>query len=439
MAASARLLAARILLDMETRGPTLAERLAGADLNALPARERAFLYELVHGVLRARGSLDAALSPLLSRSLARLDPPVRTVLRLGAHQILSLRVPDRAAVSESVDLLRATAPRSATRGGAGLVNAVLRRLAREGAAASADPERDPRGWLVSTGSLPEWLADRWLGALGPEVAVARARSFRQQRRRCDLRLNERRHPEAARGARAELALEPLTVPAGFATSDNAGAARLAERGIVFIQDQGSQIVAAVSAQGSRILDLCAAPGAKTTAMSDALIGRGEDRGAIIALEASTRRVATLARLVRLWGGENIHCVQADGRHPPLCGGFDSVLVDAPCSGLGTLGRNPDLRWRVTPEDLPRHALLQRELLEAAAAQVARGGLLVYSTCSLEREENEDIVEAFLAQHDAFVPGPVPAWADTFRDGRYLRVLPEEHGGDGFFVAVMRRP
>ena len=406
----------RVLLDVEGRGPTLADRLARKDVAALDTRERAFLHELVLGTLRHRGALDHAIEKLSGRRIAELQPAsLVAILRLAAYQLLNLRVPDRAAVSEAVELAKDGAPRAG-----GLVNAVLRRLAREGAPPTPDAATDPLGWLTTTGSLPTWLAERWIAELGPAGAIARADVFLQPAP-THLRLNPRRPEAQERLAAAGVALEPLDVPGAFRARAAVPAELLAD-GSVYAQDAGSQRVAHLAAGGRRTLDACAAPGSKTTLLADLA-----PDGTVIAMEFVAKRRRTLRELVARWGSPNVHVVGGDGLQPPFAAEFDRILLDAPCSGLGTLGRHPDIRWRVTPPDLERHATRQARLLAALATRVAPGGELVYSTCSLEPEENEGVVLPFLARHREFR-----------RDGGAWRTLPEETGGDGFFAAVLRR-
>jgi 16S rRNA (cytosine967-C5)-methyltransferase len=427
VATEARRLALAVLLDVEGRGPTLGDRLAAPDVEALAPRDRAFLHELVLGTLRRRGALDAALAPLSAKPLDELDAPVRAILRLAAHQIVHLRVPDRAAVSEAVELAKERAPR-----GSGFVNAVLRRLARAGAPAEPDAARDPLAWLTSTGSLPAWLAARWLARLGAADAVARARVLLQEPTTA-VRLNPR-HPDAeAHAAAAGLTLERGTVPGAFRVT--AGRPQeLAAAGLLHAQDEGSQLVAHLAAGPGRTLDACAAPGGKATLVGD-LVGAG---GVVVAGELAPGRRHTLAGLVARWGARNVHVVGADGLRPPFLGGFDTVLLDAPCSGLGTLARHPDIRWRVQPEDLARHARRQGALLDSLAQVVRPSGRLVYATCSSEPEENEDVVTRFLERRRDFRVLDLPAWAEPFRDGASVKTRPETDGGDAFFAVVLGR-
>lgn len=407
----------------------LAERLALEDVARLEPRERGFAHELVLGSLRRRGALDFALRRLVERPIDELDAPVRRILRLGAHQLLHLRVPDRAAVSQSVELARVSAPRAS-----GLVNAVLRRLAREGSPTWPDAQRDPLGWMTSAGSLPAWLAERWLERLGREPALARAQALSHPAP-VSVRLNPRRPEAAARLDAAGVSLRALDVPGAFVvTGGDPGP--LAASGFVYLQDQGSQLVGHLAAEGGApLLDACAAPGGKTALAADVLPGGA----CIVAAESSPRRLRTTAALLQRWGAQGVHIVGADGRQPPFLGPFRSVLIDAPCSGLGTLARRPDLRWRAQAGDPARQARRQRELLEALAPLVARGGRLVYAVCSLEPEEGENLVTGFIAAHPDFVVETnLPDWSACFREGAWLRTRPERDGGDGFFAAVLRR-
>jgi len=426
MPTPARALALELLLDVERGGATLGDLLASPHIEALPPRERGFLHELVLGTLRTRGAIDHSLQALLERPLSRLEPRVRAALRLGAYQLLSTRVPARAAVSESVDLVGASR-------GRGIVNAVLRRLARTGPVAEPDRVAEPLSWLVTRGSLPRWLAERWVERLGPRGAVRRAEALLEPPPTV-VRLNPR-FPDATRRLRdAGIEWQELAVPGALLV--RGGRIReLTLEAAVFPQAQGSQLAAHMAAESGRVLDACAAPGGKAMLVAD-LLG---ERVTVIAQEASPRRLATLARLTRTWGSPNVRCLGGDAARPPFGTTFDSVLLDAPCSGLGTLAGKPDLRWRlVAGDDLQRQARRQATLLAASAALVRSGGRLVYATCSTEPEENEGVVEAFLRHRSGFAPAEVPEWAQVFADGPYLRVLPERGGGDGFFVSALRR-
>jgi 16S rRNA (cytosine967-C5)-methyltransferase len=230
-------------------------------------------------------------------------------------------------------------------------------------------------------------------------------------------------------------LDPVALIVPGAWEARAGRpADLATEGVIHLQDQGSQLVAHLAARPGRVLDACAAPGGKATLMGD-LLGSG---GRVIAAERSRVRLGTLAAWCARWDAANVAVVGADALHPPFAGPFDSVLLDAPCSGLGTIGRHPDIRWRVAPAELERQATRQRALLESLAPLVATGGRLVYATCSSEPEENEQVVAPFLGAHPDFRTVPLPDWAHRFADGPFARTRPEEHGGDAFFAAVLER-
>lgn len=415
MATPARVLAFQVLRDAD-RGPgTLADRLARPDVAGLDPRDRGFLHELVLGTLRRRGALDHALAPLLDRPLERVDADLVWALRLGAHQLLHLRVPARAAVDEAVELARSTRPR-----GAGFVNAVLRRLAREG---PPQEPGEPLAWLTSAGSLPDWIARRWLARFGPKGAIERARRA-QLEPAAVFRLNPRVPDALERATAAGLEARPLDLPGAFL----AGAGRPADlhaQGILYLQDEHAQRIGRLAAGPGRTLDACAAPGGKATLIADLVHATG---GRVVAAEASRARLATLARLAALWGCPNLAIVGADARRPPFSASrFEQVLLDAPCSGLGTLARNPDLRWRVREGDLASHAARQRDLLAAVAPLVRPGGRLVYATCSSEPEENAAVVTGFLEAHAGFTRLPLPSEAATL-----------ETGDAGFFAAVLGR-
>ena len=427
MATRARQIAFRLLGRVGRSTLPLADLLAASGADALPARDRDLVHELTLGTLRRRGRLDHVLEPLVDRPLSRLDEAVRNALRLGAYQLLFTRVPAHAAISEAVDLARAVRG-----GGAGLVNAVLRRLDRDGPRALPDAASDALGWLTTEGSLPPWLAERWLARLSAPVAVARAQAALAVPQTI-FRLNPRHADAAAHLEAAGVLSRPLAVPRALGLEHGRLAPHL-EAGLAYAQDLGSQLVAQLAAAPGTTLDACAAPGGKALLIADEVGATGR----VIAAEPSARRLASLAAAVARWGATNVHCVRADARRPPFCRGFATVLLDAPCTGLGTLARNPDIRWRASPENLQRQSERQRELLLALAPTVEPGGRLVYSTCSLEPEETTDVVAAFLDAAPGFEPAAVPGWAEPFRVGSAHGTCPERDTGDGFYVAVLGR-
>ncbi len=407
---------------------TVADALAAPGAEALDERDRSFLQELVLGTLRRRGWLDHVLSGLSSRPLETLTPGVLDALRLGAYQLLSLRVPDHAAVSESVELARAAEARSA-----GFANAILRRLQREGPPEPPDPVADPLGWLTTAGSLPRWLAERWLGRLGPRGAVSRARSLLDPLPTY-FRANPRVADAAARLAAAGVLSKETAVPGALERIEGR-LSPLSAEGLLYVQDAGSQMVAHLAAAPGLVLDACAAPGGKALLMADA----GGPGTRVIAADASRRRASTLARLRSRWGASSVSVLAADARCPPFeTAAFDSVLLDAPCSGLGTLARNPDVRWRLSAADVDRHAARQRALLESVATLVRPGGRLVYATCSIEPEENEGVLAPFLDRHPEFASEELPPWSEPFRAGDVIRIDPARQAVDAFFAARLRR-
>jgi 16S rRNA (cytosine967-C5)-methyltransferase len=424
----ARRLALAVLEQVDQGRGTLAEALATEEVEALEGRERAFLHELVLGTLRRRGWLDHVLGRLSARPLDKASPSIRNVLRLGAQQLLFLRVAAHAAVSESVALARGAEPRAA-----GFVNAILRRLQREGPPPEPDPTADPVAWLTTAGSLPQWLAERWLARVGAETAVARARRLLLPPP-TSFRFNPRVDGASKRAAAAGLTWEETGVPGALElTGGQPGP--LARDGVLYIQDLGSQAVARLAARSAgTVLDACAAPGGKALLLADAL----GDSGRVVAADASPRRLRVLVRLRERWGAVRLLALGADARRPPFARPFDAVLADAPCTGLGTLARHPDIRWRVGPAEPARQGARQAEILEALAPLVRPGGRLVYATCSVEDEENEAVVGPFLQAHPEFRPDELPRWARAFAPGPFVRMEPAHQPGDAFFAAALVR-
>ena len=415
-------------------------------------RDRALAAEIAAGTLRWMGALDAVIGAFSRRALSRLDPEVLDILRLGAYQLLHLeRVPASAVVNDGVELARGRGKRSA----AGLVNAVLRRVDRERATLPLPaPPADPGDveaaldYLAITLSHPRWLAARWLARFGFEATEAWLR-FNNLPAPVTLRANTLKTSREALALRlAEAGVE--TRPGRFGPDalvvlrGNPLRTPLADEGVFVVQDESSQLVGAFlgARPGERVLDACAAPGGKTLLIASALGGEGT----VAAADLRPRRVALLAQTIRRAGAAGVHVVRADvSRRLPFDQVFDAVLLDAPCSGLGTVRRDPEIRWRRTAEDLPRLAEAQRQMLEHAAAAVRPGGRLVYATCSSEPEENEAVVGAFLGARDDFRPvrgqdtalGQTPA-AAAFDAAGHLRTLPFRHDLEAFFAAMLQR-
>jgi 16S rRNA (cytosine967-C5)-methyltransferase len=248
-----------------------------------------------------------------------------------------------------------------------------------------------------------------------------------------FRFNPRREGSRAEAEAAGLSFLSTGVPGAWRATGGPVAA-LAARGVLYRQDLGSHLVAHLAALPGVVLDACAAPGGKALLVADEL----GPEGRVVACEVASRRLGALAALTRRWGSPNVLVVGADSLHPPFARSFDSVLLDAPCSGLGTLARHPDIRWRLAPEDVERHARRQRALLEAVASLVRPGGRLVYATCSVEEEENESVVLPFLDGHPEFSIDTGPSWAAPFAHGPFFHTDPSRHGGDAFFAARLAR-
>jgi 16S rRNA (cytosine967-C5)-methyltransferase len=401
----------------------------------------------VYGTLRWRGRLDFLLSQVLDRDFESLEPLVATLLRLGAYQIVFTEsVPDSAAVDQTVRCARAVGAERAT----GLVNAVLRRLARiHDTIPLPDLTEDPLAHLTGVLSLPPWIAERWLEIFGAEEAATLAKASNSV------------PPLTARVNPLRSSRRALIEELGPRLPD-ARPCRLAPRGVVLghrghpahdpaflegrytIQDEASQLVVAYlePKPGERILDVCAAPGTKTTAIAEEI----GDAGEVVALDRNARRLRLVGRDARRLGLTNITACEHDAMRSlggfAEQGAFDRILVDAPCSGLGTLRRNPDARWRVRPGDPSRLAEIQTTILRNAATALRPGGVLVYSTCTLLPEENEMVVESLLSEAREYrlLPGdaaPEPARRLIGADG-YLRCFPHLHDTDGFFAARLER-
>jgi len=353
---------------------------------------------------------------------------VRVLLRLGLFQLLFLdRVPAYAAVDTSVTLAAAAAPRAR-----GLVNAVLRRAARDGPAAPPD---DPRERLAVELSHPSWLIDRFEQQLG----TAETRFL--------LEANNRPMPTVLRAlADRDRVIEKLRARGITAEATRhapdaiACSVPVAEEDVAVAQGEASQLVTLFSraSPGERVLDACAAPGGKTAYLAR-LVG---ERGQVVAVDPSRSARRRILESIRLGGADNVEVVTSSVEDFPSDPSFDLVFVDAPCSGLGTLAEHPEIRWRRKPKEIGAFAERQRSILEAAARAVRPGGRLVYCTCSLLREENDDVVDAFLSVHPEFTQSGARRHPDFLApfvgaDGRF-RSFPHRHGMAGFFAARLRR-
>jgi 16S rRNA (cytosine967-C5)-methyltransferase len=436
-----RLAAAHVLADLRS-GEKLDlafERRVIADAG-LDARDRRWTQELIYGMLRRRAWLDALLAARVRGGLARLEADLVDLLRLGTYQLLFMHsVPPYAAIAQTVEL----AKRRHGIGASKLVNAVLRRIDRERAV--LDPGRelrvsDPIDRLALEHSHPRWLVARWVARWGAtETAQLLAtnnteapiilRPFGIVREQLEATL------EASGVATDEVALVPDSLVLGSAGSHAQLSAFGAYRqGLFFVQDPAATLVTRYAAfpAGARVADLCAAPGGKALELS-------RDASLVIAADRSSVRLGRLRDNVKRLDARNIALVQGDAKHAPLRN-VDAALLDAPCTGTGTFRRHPDARWRLTAADIAALSALQREFLDAAAAVVRPGGLLVYATCTLEPEENDAQIEAFLAAHPEYrlEPPPDGVVPSAVLDAGRLRVLPQRHGVDGAFAARLRR-
>jgi 16S rRNA (cytosine967-C5)-methyltransferase len=390
--------------------------------SSLSARDRALTTDLVYGTVRMQRTVDFLLDPLVSRPLASLDAPVRAALRLGAYQ-LSAGMPAHAAVGETVGVVSQRAR--------GFVNGTLRALARAG-----PPWPLPADVGVRT-SHPDWVVALLIDQFGEEDALATL-AVDNEAPAVTLRVNEARTTADAVAKElrdADVNVEPAPlVPGALIVRRTGDLARLSvvRDGRATPQDQASQaVVAALDPQpGERVLDVAAAPGGKATAIAERL----RDDGVVVGGDVHAGRVRTIARA----GSPLIRPVIADGRRPPLrTESFDRVLLDAPCSGLGVLRRRPDARWRVQPRDVVALAALQRELIIAAAGLVKAGGRLVYSVCTVTREETIGIDDWVREQLPEFVP--VSALGTPWRShGRGAIILPCDARTDGMFVLTLDR-
>jgi 16S rRNA (cytosine967-C5)-methyltransferase len=437
-----RIAAAEILAAL--RGGTLLDAAFERVTTALDPRDRRWVQELVYGLLRSRGWMDSVLAPRITGGLARLDADLGDLLRLGTYQLLQMgSVPAYAAIAQTVEL----AKRRHGIGASKLVNAVLRRIDRErelpavatadGAAAALDRNHDQTERMVVRTSHPRWLLERWTRAWNRDAAERLAahnnreapiiiRPFGITRDELRALLQEREIETID----TPLLSDGLQLPPGVALTQ-LGAF---QSGQLYVQDAGSALVVQYAAvpRGDVAADLCAAPGGKTLALLQA--------GArVIACDRSAARLQRLHANLERMRVTDIEVREMDATAPTL-DAVDAILIDVPCTGTGTFRRHPDARWRLRVSDIALLPVLQRDILAAASSCVKPGGLLIYSTCSLEREENDDVVNEFLAEDDAFVLEPPPAGTvpDDVLDHGFLRVLPQQHGVDGAFAARMRR-
>ncbi len=401
-------------------------------------RGRRFMTQLVYGTVRHKMLCDHLVAGCLKQPIDKLPKPILAVLRMGVFQALFCdQVPFPAMVHTSVDL----AKKRGHAGTARLVNAVLKRVPQHlDDALTIDPVAEPIRYASIRYSIPEWLAERWHAERGPEGLLTLCAALNEQAPRT-IRANTLRTTPAHLQRTLEKAgfpsksctpvPEELTLAAGMPIRTKSYL-----HGEFIFQDPASMVAAHLldPQPGERILDLCAAPGGKSTHIA----ALAQNKACVISADQEPRRLNRLIENIERLGTTSARIVCSDALHPPFRGGFDRILVDAPCSGLGTIRRHPDLKWRLKPEDIPRLAENQKTILRAAADLCENGGLVVYSVCTITPEETRSVVEAALPP-DQFDEEDGPAWLEPWRVSRgTYQTDPAEHSLDGFFLMRLRK-
>jgi 16S rRNA (cytosine967-C5)-methyltransferase len=438
MPSEARACAHRVLRRVFEQG-AYADRALHSCAEGLAPRDRALAMRLSYGAIQRIGTLDPAIERLSARDPDTLDPPVLAALRLGLYELLYSGAPAaHAIVDDAVELVK----RSRSRGH-GLVNAVMRRAAREGAAVLGElDDSTPQGAAVAH-SHPAWLADMWWRQLGADRARSLMAADNEPAENA-LRVNTllANPGEVAAGlgvSPAGSTLLGIELPEAIVLDGplDLRGSQLWQQGAVIAQSRAAMLVCRVldPQPGESVLDLCAAPGGKSTHI--AALMRGEGR--VVAVERHPGRARQLREVLARMRARNVEVLLADAQEPrPAEESFDRVLVDAPCSGLGTLQGHPDLRWRAGERQIEELAELQCKILLAAAQAVSPGGTLVYSTCTISHAENERQIELFLDCHPDFTTEPASAAALHDGSGPCLSTLPDRDHTAGFFVAKLRR-
>ena len=440
----ARAAAFDVLLRVERENSYASELLHSKAYASLSSPDHALLTELAMGVIRWQSALDQEIARASSQPLTKLDTEILIALRLAVYQFRHLdRIPQRAALNESVELVKRARKRSA----APFVNAVLRKLSKGSlwnSVTSVVKDLSPQS-IAEAYAHPIWLVEKWINVHGPE-ATKTICEHNQSIPETTIRLRTPNAVQALASQGIELSPGRLVYSARIVTAGDVTKSKAFRNHQIAIQDEASQLVAALVGKGQSILDCCAAPGGKTLAMSD----RNPD-AAITAVELHPHRARLLQKLTQS-SQAHIRVVAANAERIPISTSHDRVLADVPCSGTGTLSRNPEIKWRLKPDDLLDLQKRQLAILRSAMQQVAPGGRLIYSTCSLEKEENEDVVEQALAENNKFQVVPCAegldrlkksgdlTWPDpaSLTKGPYLRTIPGIHPCDGFFAAILER-
>jgi 16S rRNA (cytosine967-C5)-methyltransferase len=439
----ARAAAFDILLRVEREDSYASELLHSSHYANLSSADHGLTTELVMGVLRWRSLLDTQIAECSSQKIARLDLEVLIALRLAAYQLLFLnRVPARAAVHESVELVKRARKRSAVP----FANAVLRKLTsitrdRDYVATIASAKTSSE--LSEYAAHPTWLVERWIQEFGFEAA-REVCAYDQQVPETTISVSDPAIADELRHHKIQLSPGRLLGTAYRVASGDLTSTRPFRDGQVVVQDEGSQLVSLLVGQGKNILDCCAAPGGKTRTLAER-----NPNASIVAMDLHPHRARLMRKLVV---ASNVQVIAADVRHLPLTAVFDRVLADVPCSGTGTLARNPEIKWRLRPEDLADLQARQLAILQSAMQRVSSGGRLVYSTCSLEKEENSAVVQKAMSVDQSFRVLDCRAelerlraqgelrWedVDSLISGPYLRTIPGVHPCDGFFAAILEK-
>jgi 16S rRNA (cytosine967-C5)-methyltransferase len=435
----ARRAAFDILRRVEAEGAYASILIARLPESNLSREDRSLAQEITLGVLRRQRQLDYFIERYARRAPSRLDLSVLIALRMGLYQLRHLtRIPQRAAVNESVNLVKLARTASA----AGMVNAVLRNAARRPDESPAEDISDPIEKLSIQVSHPRWMLERWMNSFGDVETFALAMADNEPPPTA-FRVNTPRATVADALAGLQDASRPSKLVPGAFIIESGAAARLAqaaEHGIIYIQDEASQLVSLLldPESGERLLDLCAAPGSKSSHMA----ALAEEKAWVVACDIHQHRLVTLGATCQKLGLRSIDRVALDATlalpFSESAVRFDRVLIDAPCSGTGTLRRNPEIKWRLAPGDIERLADVQLRLLERATDVLRPGGRLVYSTCSIEREENEEVIRRFIeggAPYRLLRPAAHP---DVITAEGFVRTFPHRHGTDGFFAAVLEK-
>lgn len=410
---------------------------SAAERHRISGRDRAQAQHLAYGAVQRRGTSDWLIAELTSRPVERIEPPLVAALRLGMFELLFAGgAADHATVDQAVELAKGGRDGGRRHRGAGLVNAVMRRAAREGAGMlAAIDASNPEGAAI-VNSIPPWIAELWFTERGAEEALGLMAAANEPPRRVYRVVSGRSAPAGVEPV-AEAPAGVALVAHGEASWESIEAAVSA--GELVPQSPGSALAAAALGVGSgeRILDLCAAPGIKTTQLAEA----AEPGGRVVAVERDPGRARELSEFCERAGRANVKVIEGDGAVVDLGAGYDRVLVDAPCTGLGTLASRPDARWQRDAADIPELAGLQERLLGAGLDALRPGGRAVYSVCTISRRESEGVLERVLAGREEIDPVDLtplaPAAADPACEGA-LQLLPGSDAGEGFFVAALER-